>query len=127
MTLIRCQGHSTACRVMFSTKRRNMYHVLFSLTVDCPHSEEGGYELACELIVPIPPYIGMEIYHSGTDMTVAYLSIEYDQINKPKIVCVLNEIEDAHIEFVKHLYLNGWHLNPDHYHADDIKRIGQTL
>lgn len=104
-----------------------MYNVIFSLAVDCPFSERGGYELRRELIVPIPPYIGMEIYHSGTELTITYLSIEYDQTDVPQIICSLDMLENVSIQLVKHMYDNGWHLNPDFYRADEIKQIEWEL
>lgn len=92
-----------------------MRKVKFELELWCDDIDLGGFEFVNELMVPIDPYIGMEIYHTGYDLYVDYLAIEYDKEDKPSVLCVLKTMEDANIHIARGLYKNGWKLNCDYY------------
>jgi hypothetical protein len=104
-----------------------MFNTIFSIEVWMPDSDFGGIEFINELSVPIPPYIGMEIYHSGYEMYVDYIAIEYDDNNNSKINCILKTYEDATIYVARCLLDNGWKLNPNAYEKDELIDVTNAL
>jgi hypothetical protein len=104
-----------------------MFTTIFKIEVWMPDSDLGGIEFINELSVPIPPYTGMEIYHSGYEMYVDYMTIEYDNNNDSKIICILKTLEDANIHVARWLYHHGWKLDPTAYKKDELIEVTNAL
>ncbi len=104
-----------------------MFTTIFTIEVWTPDCDFGGIEFVNELSVPIPPYIGMEIYHSGYEMYVDYIAIEYDKNNNSKINCILKTLEDANIHVARCLYYHGWKLDPNSYGKDELIEVSNAL
>lgn len=90
-----------------------MYKVKLEIEIWCDESEIKGVELSKDLDLPIPPYVGLEIYHTGYAIVIESISIEYelsgDDISR--ILCMCKTIEDGNILIIQGLLDNGWMIS----------------